>query len=64
MNDLLYSHGNIKIITLKPNGFKNESNDTLKLLGHQQWFTKQKTVTLHHRGFKWKSPKHCYCDRY
>ena len=40
----------------------------MKLLGqdcnHQQGFIKQKTVTLHHWGFKLIFPKHCYCDRY
>ena len=35
-----------------------------KLTGHQQGFIKPKTVTLHHRGFELKFPKHCYCDRY
>ena len=63
-----YALGNLQIRTLKPNRFKNQSSDTLKLLGqncnHQQGLIKQKTVALHHRGFKLKFPKHCYCDCY
>ena len=63
-----YALGNLQIRTLKPNRFKNQSSDTLKLLGqncnHQQGLIKQKTVVLHHRGFKLKFPKHCYCDCY
>ena len=39
--------GNLQIRTLKPNKFKNQSSDTLKLLGqncdHQQGFIKQNT---------------------
>ena len=60
--------GNIKIRTLKPNRFKSKSSDSLKILGqncyHQQGFIKQKTVALHHHGFKLKFPKYCYCDCY
>ena len=60
--------GNLEIRTLKPNRFKNKFSDTLKLLdqnfNHQQGFIKQKTIALHHRCFKLKFPKHCYCDRY
>ena len=54
--------GNLEIRTLKLNRFKNQSSDTLKLLdqncNHQQGFIKQKTVALHHQGFKLKFPKH------
>ena len=55
--------------TWKPNSFKNQSSDTLKLLdqncNHQQGFIKQKLVALYHGGFKLKFPKHCYCcDHY
>ena len=57
--------GNLEIRTVKQNRFKNQSSDTLKLFGqnwnHQQWFIK-KAIALHHRGFKLKFPKHCYCD--
>ena len=59
--------GRFKIRTLTPNRFKNQTNDTLKLLGHNynhQWgFLKQKIVTLHRCGFNLKFPKHCYFDR-
>ena len=48
--------GNLKIRTLKPSRFKNQSSDTLKLLdqngNHQDGFIKQKIVALHHCGFK------------
>ena len=60
--------GNLEIRTLKPNRFKNQSSNTLKLLGrncnHQQGFIKQKTVAYHHCSFNLKFPKHCYCNRY
>ena len=56
--------GNLEIRTLKPNRFKNQSSNILKLLdqnrNHQQGFIKQKIITLHHGGFKLKSLKHCY----
>ena len=59
--------GRFEIPTLTPNRFKNQTNDTLKLLGHNynhQWgFLKQKIVTLHRCGFNLKFPKHCYFDR-
>ena len=59
--------GRFEIRTLTPNRFKNQTNDTLKLLGHNynhQWgFLKQKIVTLHRCGFNLKFPKHCYFDR-
>ena len=60
--------GNLEIRTVKPNRFKNQSSDTLKLLGQiiatiNKGLLK-KTVALHHCGFKWKFPKHCYCDCY
>ena len=54
----------IQIQTLTPNRFKNPTNDTLKLLGHnynhQRGFLKQKIVTLHRCGFNLKFPKHFY----
>ena len=60
--------GRFEIRTLTPNRFKNQTNDTLTLLGHnynhQRGFLKQKFVTLHRRGFNLKFPKHCYFDRY
>ena len=56
--------GRFEIRTLTPNRFKNETNDTLTLLGHnynhQRGFLKQKIVTLHCCGFNLKFPKHCY----
>ena len=56
--------GRFEIRTLRPNGFKNQANDTLKLLGHNynhlQEFFKQKNVALHHGGFILKFPKHFY----
>ena len=63
-----YTFGNLEIKTLKPSRYKNHSSDTLKLLvqtsNYQQGYIKQKTVALHHYGFKLKFPKDCYCDRY
>ena len=57
-----------EIITLAPSRFKNQTNDTFKLFGHncnhQQGILTQKIVTLHHCGFKLKFPKHCYFDCY
>ena len=54
----------LEIRTLTPNRFKNQSSDTLKLLGHncnhQQQFVKQKTVTLLLCDFKLKFPEHFY----
>ena len=48
--------GRLEIQTLRPNGFKNQANDTLKLLGHNyshlQELFKQENVALHHCGFK------------
>ena len=59
--------GRFEIRIFKPNRFKNQTNDTLKLLGHNynhQWgFLKQKIVTLHRCSFNLKFPKHCYFDR-
>ena len=58
--------GRFEIQTLTPNRFKNQTNDTLKLLGHnynhQRGFLKQKSATLHRCGFNLKFPKHCYFD--
>ena len=63
-----HTFGKLETRPLKPNRFKNQSSDTLKLLGHncnhRQEFIKQKNVAPHHCGFKLKSPKHCYCDCY
>ena len=60
--------GRFEIRTLTPNRFKNQTNETLKLLGHnydhQQGFLKQKNVTLHRCSFNLKFPIHCYFDRY
>ena len=46
----------LEVRTLTPNRFKNQSSDTLNILGHncnhQQEFVKQRTVALHHFGFK------------
>ena len=59
--------GRFEIQTLTPNRFKNQTNDTLKLLGHnynhQRGFLKQKIVTLHHCNFNFKFHKHCFFDR-
>ena len=59
--------GRFKIRHLTPNRFKNQTNDTLKLLGHnynhQRGFLKQKIVTLHHCNFNFKFHKHCFFDR-
>ena len=53
--------GMVEIRTLTPNRFKNQSGDTMNILGqncnHQQGFAKQRTVALH-SGFKLKFPKH------
>ena len=58
--------GRFEIQTLRPNGFKNQANDTLKLLGHNyshlQELFKQENVALHHCGFQLKFPKHFYED--
>ena len=47
----------VEIRTLTPNRFKNQSGDTMNILGqncnHQQGFAKQRTVALH-SGFKLK----------
>ena len=60
--------GRFEIPTLMPNRFKNQTINTLKLLGqnfnHQQRFVTQKIVALHCWGFNLKFPKHCYCDHY
>ena len=56
--------GMLEIITLISNRFKNQSSDILNILdhnyNHQQGFVKQRTVTLHHCGFKLQFPKHFY----
>ena len=56
----------IEIQTLRPNGFKNQANDTLELLGynynHLQEFFKQANVALGYCGFKLKFPECFYCD--
>ena len=56
--------GRFEIWTLTPNRFKNQTNDTFRLLGHsynhQQGFLIQKIVTLHHCGFNLKFPKHLF----
>ena len=58
--------GNLELRNFKPNRIKNQSKDTLKLLGqncnHQQGFAKQKIVALNHCGFNLRFPKYCYCD--
>ena len=58
--------GKLELRNLKPNRFKNQPKDTMKLLrqncNHQQGFTKQKIVALNHRGFNLRFPKQCYCD--
>ena len=52
----------LEIRTLKPNRFKNQSSDRLKLLdqncNHRQGFIKQETVALYYCGFKLKFHKH------
>ena len=57
--------GRFKISSLTPSRFKNQTNDTLTLLGqncnYQQGFIKLKTVAVNHCDFKLKFPKHCYC---
>ena len=54
--------GRFEIRTLRPNGFKNQANETLKLLRHNfnhlQEFFKKENVALHHCGFKLKFPKY------
>ena len=56
--------GRVEIQPLTPNRFKNQTNDTLKLLAHncnhQQGFVKQGNVALHHCGFKLKFLEHFY----
>ena len=58
--------GKLEIRNLKPNQFKNQSKDTMKLLrqnrNHQQGFTKQKIVALNHCAFNLRFPQQCYCD--
>ena len=60
--------GKFQIINLTLIRFKNQTNETLKLLGHnynhQQGILKQKIVTLHPCGFKLRFPENCYFDRY
>ena len=55
--------GRFEIRTLTPNRFKNQTNDTLTLLGHnynhQRSFLKKRIATLHRCGFNLKFPKHC-----
>ena len=62
-----YTFIRFEIQTLTPNRFKNRTNDTLRLLGHnynhQQGFFKQKILILHCCGFNLKFPKHCYFGR-
>ena len=56
--------GRFEIRTLRPNGLKNQANDTLKLLGHNynhlREFFEQEIVAFHHCSFKLKLPKHFY----
>ena len=53
-----FTFGKFKIRTLTPSRFKNQSNNTFKLLGdnfsHQQGFLKQKAFTLHRSDFSLK----------
>ena len=60
--------GIFEIQTLTPNRLKNQTNDTLALLrhndDHQLGLLKQKIVTLHCCGFNLKFPKHCYFGHY
>ena len=62
-----YFFGKLEIRTLTPNRFKNQTNDSLKLLGHnskhQQRFFKQKIVAVDCCSIL-KFPKHFYCDYY
>ena len=59
--------GRFEIQHLTPNRFKNQTNDTLKLLGHsynhQRGFLKQKILTLHVCGFNLKFHERCFFDR-
>ena len=52
-----------EIRTLTPNRLKNQTNDTLKLLGHncnhERGLLKQKVVTFRCYVFNLKFPKHC-----
>ena len=54
----------LKVRTVTPNRFKNQSGDTLKILAyncnHKQGLVKRKTVALHHCNFKAEFPKHFY----
>ena len=47
-----YAFGKLKITTLTPNRFENQTNYTFKLLDHncdyQQRFAKQEIVASHH----------------
>ena len=53
-----YTFGKLEIKTLTSNGFKNQTNDIFKLLGHncsyQQGLVQQKIVSLHCCGFNLK----------
>ena len=53
--------GVLEVRTITPNRFTNQSSGTLKILAHnwnhQQGLVKQKTVALHHCGFKTEFPK-------
>ena len=54
----------LKVRPLTPNRFKNQSSDTMNILGHncnhQQGLAKQETIVHHHSGFKLKFLKHFY----
>ena len=56
--------GVLEVRTITPNRLENRSSGTLKILvhnwNHQQGLVKQKTVALHHCGFKAEIPKHFY----
>ena len=63
-----YTLAKVEIRTSTQNRFKNQTIDSLKLLGHncnhQEGFVKEKILTLHCCGFNLKLPKSFYCDRY
>ena len=63
-----YTFRSVKIRTLTPNKFENQTNDKFKLLGHnynhQQGRFKRKIVALYRCGFNLKLPMHFYFDRY
>ena len=62
-----YIFRKLKIRTLTPKNFQNQTNGSLKLLAHngnhQKGVGTQIIIALHCCGFKLKFPECFYCDR-